>query len=249
VLAEKMMKNYLSIVIVGAVAFLLAHASYQTTRWGGSYGYNQLEYELTFKDATGRPVEGIELKVEDQRGKDFYCYPVTDYLPGRTPTSDKDGVMRFHHVGTAVEWDNYGWSLWWFIPIQSTRSPVYICRFLRGGKEVHRVAYGKLPDWDWPGGWEEVPKVKRRWDWSTMIPKEIRYSADDTLESEYSRLRRFFHVDGDEKPNREAAVACNNAMKLLLKLDVAGFNKQEPIVEIEFPVIRRTITVELPSDI
>jgi hypothetical protein len=243
------MKNLLPTVIVGVIAGVLAYASYNTTRWGGSCGYGQLEYELTFKDATGSPIEGVELKVEDPRGKEFFCFPVTDYLPGQTPTTDKDGVMRFHHVATGVEWDDYGWLLFWSIPIQTTRSPVYVCRFLSGGKEIHRVPYGKLPEWDWPGrGWEAVPKVKRRWNWSTTIPNEITYRADDTDASYHSRLRRFFHNDGDEKPNRELSVAGRNAMRLSYKLEGTRPNTQEPAEDIEFPVIRRTIVVERPGD-
>jgi hypothetical protein len=236
------------ILILGAVAVALAYCSYKTTRWGCSYGYLQIEHELTFLDPSGKPVEGVELKVEDQKGNEFFCFPVTDYLPGRAPKSDKDGVIRFHHVSTAVEWDNYGWSLFWCFPVQTTRSPVYVCRFLRGGKEVHQVRYDRLPNWDWPGReWEEVPKVKRWWNWSAMIPNEIRYK-DDTLESHYSRLRLFFHDDGDERPNREVAVACRNARWLLFKLEGKRGAEQEAVEEIEFPVIRRTITVELPGD-
>jgi len=239
------MKKLLTILIVGAVAAALAYWSYKTTRWGGSYGYLQIEHELTFLDPSGNPIEGVELRVEDQRGNEFFCFPVTDYLPGQKPISDKDGVIRFHHVSTAVEWDNYGWSLFWCFPVQTTRSPVYVCRFLRGGKEVHRVRYDDLPDWDWPGrGREEVPKVKRRWNWSAMIPNEIKYKAEDTEVSYYSRLRLFFHDDGDELPTREVRVACRNASWLLFNLEGARANKQEGVEEIEFPVIQRTITVE-----
>jgi hypothetical protein len=244
------MKKLLTTLILGAIAAVLAYASYKTTRWGGSYGYLQIEHELTFLDPDGKPFDGVELRVEDQSGNEFFCFPVTDYLPGQAPKSDKDGVIRFHHVGTGVEWDNYGWLLFWCIRVQTTRSPVYVCRFLRGGKEVHRVRYGDLPDWDWPGRiWEEVPKVKRRWNWSAMIPDEIRYKVDDTLRSHYSQLRRFFHDDDDDRPNREGAVACRNAMWLLLfKVEGTRADKQEAVEEIEFPVIRRTITVTLPGD-
>jgi hypothetical protein len=244
-----MKKLLLTIVILGAIAGALASASYNTTRWGGSYGYNTLEYELTFKDTTGRPIEGIELKVEDRRGEEFFCFPVTDYVPGQTPKSGKDGVLQFHHVMTGVEWDNYGWSLFWCIPIATTRSPVYVCRFLRGGQEVLRIPYGELPYWDWPGrGWEQVPKVKRSWNWSTTIPNEITYRVDDTLDSHPARLRQFFHDDGDGKPNREVAVACRNARSMLFKLDGERPNGQDAFEDIEFPVIRRTIVVELPGE-
>jgi hypothetical protein len=238
-----------TILSFGAVAAALAYASYQTTRWGGSYGFSQLEYEFTFNDSRGDSIEGIELRVEDQRGKEFYCFPVTDYLPNQVPKSDKDGVMRFHHVSTAVEWDNYGWYLFWLFPIQTTRSPVYVCRFLRAGKEVYRVPFGELPEWDWPGRmWEEVPRVKRQWNWSAMIPNEIRYKAEESEESYDSRLRLFFHHDRDERPNREVSVACLNATRLLFNLERPHASKQEAVEAVEFPVIRRTIVVELPAD-
>jgi hypothetical protein len=243
------MKKLLAIVaILGASAAILAYASYVTTRWGGSCGFPQLEYELTFKDSSGNPSEGVELKVEDRRGKEFFCFPVTDYLPGQPPKSDKNGVMRFHHVSTAVEWDNYGWSLFGLFPIQTTRSPVYICRFLRGGRDVHRVSYGDLPHWDWPGrGWEDVPKVTRRWKWSAMIPENIIWRADDTDENYDSRLALFFHQDDNDKRNREGVVARRNACGLLDKLEGSPASNQESVEDIEFPVIRRTITVELPG--
>jgi hypothetical protein len=243
------MKKLLAILILGAVAVALAFASYKTTRWGGSCGYRQIEHELTFLDSNGKPVEGVELRVEDQRGNEFFCFPVTDYLLSRMPKTDKDGVIRFHHVSTAVEWDNYGWSLFWCFPVETTRSPAYVCRFLRGGKEVHRVRYDDLPDWDWPGkGWEEVPKVKRTWNWSAMIPDEIKYKAGDTEESYYSRLRLFFHDDEEELPTREVRVAFRNARRLLFKLEASRADKREAVEEIEFPVIRRTITIESQRD-
>ncbi len=224
---------------------LLAFASYATTWWGGSCSYLQIEHELTFLDPSGKPVEGVELRVEDQRGNEFFSFPITDYLPGRPPKSDKDGVIRFHHVSTVVEWDNYGWSLFWLIPVQTTASPVYVCRFLRDEKEVHRVHYGKLPNWDWPDkGWEKVPKVKRKWHWSTMIPEEIKYKAEDTEDSHGSRLSLFFHGGDEGLPSREASVACRNARRLLLKVDEAHADKGETVEEMEFPVIRRTITID-----
>jgi hypothetical protein len=243
------MKKLLAILKLGVILVVLGYASYGTTQWGGSCGYNQLEYEFIFKDLSGQPIEGIELRVEDPRGKEFFCFPVTDYLPDKTPKSDRDGVMRFHHVSTGVEWDNYGWSLFWVYPIQTTRSPQYICRFLHGGIEVHRVLYGKLPNWDWPGQmWQQVPKVKRSWNWSAMIPNEIRYGEEDTVESYSSRLKLFFHDDSSDGPNREVAVACRNTRRQVYKVERARADKEEAIEDYDFPVIRRTITVEVPRD-
>ena len=235
---KKLITLLVTLLIVAAVPAALAYLSYKTTRWGGSCGFRQIEHELTFLDQTGKPIEGVELKVEDESGNEFFCFPVTDYLPGQKPKSDKDGVIRFHHVITGVEWDNYGWSLFWCLPVQTTRSPVYVCRFLCGGNEVHRVRYNDLPDWDWPGkGWEEVPKVKRKWNWPATTPKEIKYKADDTEETYFSRLRSFFHHDGKDLPSREVRVACKNAMW------IAEFRQDTE--DIEFPVVRRTITVNV----
>lgn len=95
------MKQLFAVVVTPSLCVaVLAFASYQTTRWGGSCSYNQLEYELTFKDSGGNAVEGVELRIEDLRGNQFFWFPVSDYLLGQTPKSDKDGVIRFHHVHT-----------------------------------------------------------------------------------------------------------------------------------------------------
>jgi hypothetical protein len=236
-------------MFVGAIVAVLAFASYKTTFWGGSCGYHQLEYELTFKDSSGNLIEGVQLKVEDQRGNPFFCFPVTDCSPDQIPKSDQHGVMRFHHVNNAVEWDNYGWLLFWVIPIQTTKSPVYICRFLHDGREVHRVPYGALPHWDWPDrGWQEVPKVKRRWNWSVMMPADFVFRENDNYETYQSRLALFFHQGGDEKPSRESIIAFRNANRLPYSLDRGFSPTKESFEDIEFPVIRRTITVKLQHD-
>jgi hypothetical protein len=80
-----------------------------------------------------------------------------------------------------------------------------------------------------------------------MIPNEIVYKADDTAESYRTRLMQFFHRDGNDKPSREAAVACGNACRLVYKLEEARASKQEPVEDLAFPVIQRTVTVDLPS--
>jgi hypothetical protein len=231
------------VFILGPCVAALACVS--SSFWCGSCGYNQLEYELTFKDLNGKPIEGVELSIEDERGNEFFCFPVTDYSPAQKPKSDEHGEMRFHHVSTAVEWDNCGWTLFW-VDIPASRSFAYICRFLYRGKEVHRVAFGELPRWDWKGTWEEVPKVRRRFNWSTMLPLEIIPKRPYEHEEVYdSTLRHFFHVDDK---HREGCIARRNVCRLLNKVDEAHRHKKEPVEDIDFPVIRRTITIDLPSD-
>jgi hypothetical protein len=233
---------------LGAAAALLAYASYLTTQWGGSCGYGQGEYELTFEDASGSPVEGVELKVEDERGDDFFCFPVTDYLPGHAPVSDQYGVMRFHHVSTGVEWDNYGWELFWLVPVQKTRSPVFICRFVLQGKEVYRIPYAELERWDWEGRTgEQVPKVTRQWSWPAMTPAEIAWQPSESEDHYVSRTEQFFHIDRNGKRHREGSIARRNACRRFDTFGPAVANKAKPVEdELEFPVIRRKITVEPP---
>jgi len=245
------MKRFLAFAItfaaIGGIFALIAFWSYRTTRWGGSCGFTQLEFEFKFQDPKGNPVEGLELSVEDTTGNKFFCFPVTDYVPGRSPKSDELGVMRFHHVSTAVEWDDYGWSLYWVIPIQSTKSPIYVCRFLLQGKEMHRIPYWNLPDWDWKGlTWEQVPKVKRRWNLATMTPDEIVWKPNESDEDYVTRMRRFFHIGDDGNGSREGRIALRNASWRIIEFERARRdNPAEPLEDLEFPVIKRTITLDL----
>jgi hypothetical protein len=195
-------------------------------------------------DSSGNPVEGVELRVEDERGKEFFCFPVTDYLPAHAPTSDEHGVMRFHHVSTAVEWDDLGCKLFWLVPVRTTRSPVFICRFVHRGKEVYRIRYGELPDWDWPGRtWDDVPKVTRHWNWLVMTPAEIVQHPGESEDDYDSRLDQFFHTDTIDKRNREGVISRRNACKRFYKFGPALAETPESVEDLEFPVIRRTIGV------
>jgi hypothetical protein len=156
--------------------------------------------------------------------------------------------MRFHHVSTAVEWDNYGWLLFWLYPIETEGSPVFICRFLHRGKEVHRIPYGELPRWDWPGRiWEDVPKVKRRWNWQAMTRGEMVQKPNESSDQYDSRLRRFFHFDPNDQRHREGVIAWRNAWRLLDNIEQAREKNGEPVEDLEFPVIHRTIPVALPG--
>ncbi len=158
--------------------------------------------------------------------------------------SDEHGVMRFHHVSTAVEWDDYGWELFWLIPIQTTCSPLFICRFVHRGKEVYRIPYGELPQWDWEGqSGEEVPKVARRWNWPAMTPPELLQHPNESEDEYNSRLERLFHIDRNDKRGREGVIACRNACLRFDKFGPALADTAESVEDLEFPVIRRTITV------
>jgi hypothetical protein len=68
--------------------------------WTGEGAYPNTEFELTFEDQAGKPVRGVQLLIDDQGGRPLYHYPITDYEPGNTPTSNEIGVMVFHHSHT-----------------------------------------------------------------------------------------------------------------------------------------------------
>ncbi len=237
--------------IAGALALsvgVLAAASFLTTFSAASCGYGQREYQLTFENSRGKPVPGVDLKVEDERGNDFFCFPVTDYVPGRAPLSDEQGIMCFHHISTAVEWDSIGGSLFGWITISTAPSPVFICRFLHRGKEVYRIPYGDLPDWDWGDQtWEEAPKVKRQWNWTAVTPAEIVRDPNESEQNYESRLARFFHIDGKDKRHREGVIARRNSCDRNHLFRPPLADKAEKIEELDFPVIRRTITIPVDS--
>ena len=68
------------------VLWLVSSAVARVTAWGAVW--EREEYRFTFRDRAGRPVQGVRLRVENRSGTNFYHFPVTDYLPGRVPTSD-----------------------------------------------------------------------------------------------------------------------------------------------------------------
>jgi hypothetical protein len=97
--------------------------------WDGGYG--QGEIEVTFRNPDGVPVPGVRLRVEDEVGRVFFLYPVSDYLPDHVPTSDADGRMVFHHVASGVEFSGVV-ELVASREVVVARGPVFICRFLLG---------------------------------------------------------------------------------------------------------------------
>jgi hypothetical protein len=240
----KMRRTKLFLIIVGIIA-LLGVASYLTDLMIADGGYSQAEFQITFKDSSGNAIEGIDLRVEDQAGNNYFYYPVTDYGPGQTPSSDASGVMVFHHVANGLEYSFRMWHCFWIFPVYEQRPPVFICRFLNRGQEVHRTTYSEV-DW-WRGTWDEVPKVKRMWKWTSWPPAELEQREGEDYEAWSAREFRFFDRNGNGKLEPEEAAAFNACLHFptgeiaLARLGIA------PIVEErEFPIIQRTITVTLP---
>jgi hypothetical protein len=231
--------------VVGVVSLVLALVGLASRAgmmlWDG--GYLRAEYRVTFQDPEGRPVEGIELRVEDRQGHTFYHYPVTDYLPGHIPTSDSNGLMVFHHAGGGIEFSGKCWFLFGFIPVEEHPGPVYVCQFLHRGREVYRVRYGELDSWR-RGTWDEVEKVKRRWKRPDWPASQLLRTEDESDRAYHARVLNLFDLDGDGKLNPEEGAAYWAAADWRdTEATIARLKGEDPEEEMEFPLVRRTVTI------
>ena len=211
--------------------------------WDG--GYPQAEFQITFQDATGQPVEGVELRVEDYEGHNYFHYPVTDYLPGQTPTSDQAGLMVFHHVSSGIEFSGRECSLFFVIPIEERRGPRFLCRFLRDGAEVHRIDFRELAWWE--GQWWQVPKVTRRWKPPDWPPAQLLMKEDESCEAWHARAVAFFDVNGNGRLDPEEAAAFHAADRRAEEAIIARSRGVDQEEEMVFPIVRRTITIKVPG--
>ncbi len=208
----------------------------------GDGGYNPNEFQVTFIDQSGKPVEGVELRVEDREGHPYFHYPVTDYLPDQIPTSDRDGVIVFHHVARGLEFSIVWFDLFFLIPIDEKSAPYYVCRFLHDGKEVHRVPYHELDDLH--VSWDEAPKVKRIWRWSSWPASQLEQPEKTNGGSSRERWRTF-DVNGNGKMDVEEGPAFTAAMSFHDEAIEAKLSREKPEREIEFRVVRRTFRIQL----
>jgi hypothetical protein len=208
--------------------------------WDG--GFPQEEFEISFRDASGNATKGVELRVEDNEGRPFYFYPVSDYAPDLTPTSDENGIMIFHHIrSTALEFGGHEWYLFFFIPI-GDGSPKYVCRFLHDGREVYRIPYHKLRRRNGARETEEV--VKRHWKTPQSLVSLFETNSEESGEQRRARIQSFFHVDPNGNSSREAGISYYWAREEVYPDD----GPTHPLRmgregDQEFSVIRRTIVV------
>jgi hypothetical protein len=233
------------LIVAGVVLLLVGLLPMEVI---GECAYSQTEYQLTFQDATGAPVEGVELRVEDGEGTTFFYFPVTDYLPRHVPASDARGLMTFHHVTSGIEWSSHRTLLFFgSLPIRSTKPPRFICRFLYQGQEVYRFPFHELDFGDETQAQRET--VKRNVQWSGWPPPEIDDTREDeSLDEWQERMRRFFDFNGNGKLDpEEAAVrhACTGSRAE--RIVVARWRGVDLVEEIEFGLARRTITIDVPG--
>jgi hypothetical protein len=222
-------------ILVGLLALTMLTTKHVV--WDG--GYSQAEFQLTFTDAGGKPIEGIELRAEDEAGHNYYYYPVTDYLPGQVPKSNSSGEMVFHHVSNGVEFSGEDRCYLFVFWVTKRRGPMFVCRFLHQGQEVYHFRFGEHGNWERTGG-----TVHRQWTWSGWPPAEIACQPEESAGQYTDRVRKFFDVNGNGQLDPEEAAAyhactCYRADEIALSR-LVGKPEGE---ELEFPLVRRNIVV------
>jgi hypothetical protein len=210
--------------------------------WDGGYG--QDEFQLTFLDQTGKPVPGVQLRVEDRDGRNYFHYPVSDYLPDRPVASDDAGLMVFHHVQTSgVEFSGHTTFLYGLIPVVRIPGPKFVCRFLYREREVWRIDYSELAH---PEGPQNSAKVKRSWKWSAWPMTELlRKPGEDWTPSRERMAHLFGTVDKTKlTPEADAAYRAATCPAMVEAAD-AQRNGKPMVEDLEFYLIRRMVMVSL----
>lgn len=194
--------------------------------WDGRF--RPAEHRLKFEDEAGRPVPGVTLQVLTKAGGICYLYPVNEFVPDQTPTSDANGEMVFHHVAIYLEFGGHenrnlvGMDF-------GDQAPQYECVFLRDGREVHRVWYDELRP---RGDYDRQQFVTRRWEYPDWSVREFKERGNSS-----SHIRRLFDANGDGRFDREEATAAN-----YFDVRLNDCLERGP-EEISFALVERTIVV------
>ena len=238
------MRKSILITVIVIVIVIGCLGSTQVLIWDGRYF--DAEYQITFTDQHGKPVEGIQLQVEDLEDHVYHHYPVTDFLPGAVPTSDKNGLMVFHHLSYfGVEFSGRIRYILFLFTVEEKRGPNFICRFIYKGNEIHRIPFGDMNHWR-EGAWEEVARVKRQWKLPAWPASELGQKKDEGDEAWTARINAFFdkNKNGVREPEEAAA---QNAFSFYLELKGSVRHRgEEEGEEVEFPLIQKAISVKIP---
>jgi hypothetical protein len=156
--------------------------------------------------------------------------------------------MVFHHASGGVEFGGKCWLLFGLIPVEERPGPVYVCRFLYRGQEVYRVRYSDIDSWR-SGTWDEIEKVKRKWKRPDWPASQLLRTEDESDRAYDARIMKLFDLDGDGKLNSEEGAAyCAGTDWRNEEAAIARLKGEDPAEEMEFPVVRRTVTIRMRPD-
>jgi hypothetical protein len=243
-------RHWKKFAIAGAIA--VAAALFCRLFTGSSYmiwdgGYGQAEIEISFLDKLGHPVPGVQLRVQDPDCREFFLYPVSDYLPDHIPTSDEAGQMMIHHVSHGVEFSGrcYDSSGHW---VDIKRGPIFYCLFLHKGQEVTRIQFGDLDHCEQT--WESMPRVKRKWQRPIWPTTELYTELDESFGDWDARLRKYYDPEQTGHFTPETAPAYHAATSVKAEHAAIAWQSERKRIEDEeeFAVIKRTIIVAVGSN-
>ena len=220
--------------LIGLLALVAAIVlvPFQKIIWDG--GFLTTEYRLTFVDEAGRPVSGVTLQTETRAGGICYLYPIDEFVPEQSPTSDADGRMVFHHVGDYLEFSGHERGNLLGMRFGAEGAPEYVCVFRVAGREIHRLPYDELHP---RGDWEGLPTVTRTWQHPDWPKRE--FVAHHAEWSDYRR--RLYDTNGDGKLDREESVAARHFDRVIIDAEAEAEKR-----DVRFFVIERTVTISIP---
>jgi hypothetical protein len=171
----------------------------------------------------------VTLRVLTQAGGECHLYPIEEFLPDHSQMSDAEGRLVFHHVSEGFEFGGRAHCNMLDMWFGETHAPQYLCVFSVVGREVHRVRFDDLRPWRER---DRLPRVTRPWQYPVWPMHE--YEAH---RGEWD-AHRFRIYDGDKNGElyREERIAVQYFDRML----------EDGKREVEFLVVERTITVEMP---
>lgn len=144
--------------------------------WDG--GFQQIEYCVTFLDENNHPLKGVQLRVFDSQGNTSWGYPVTDFTEDLIPTSNKKGMITFHHVNLSPEFGGKCCHLFFMFPLGKCEAPNYTLHFLLSGQLIASFRYIDLEAPGRTSEWTTLPVVTRKWEQkgssSPLLPEHLR---------------------------------------------------------------------------
>ena len=132
-----MMRLYILLFIV----FLLVGCAPHIINWDGAFPSG--EYEYTFVDSNGIPIEGVILEVRDSANNLSFEYPVDEYINEKSIISNINGALEFKHTGQPIEFGGKCNSIG-FIEWGECNGPEYKIIFKFQNKEFYSIKYKEL---------------------------------------------------------------------------------------------------------